>query len=494
MSAIPYIGSRISLISKNEIRYEGILYSIDPKESKVALQNVRSYGTEDRKKEVIPPSNEVYDYIIFRGSEIKDLTVCEAPRQAPIIPDSAILAMPHLAQNQFNNFGGQPNYPNMNIPPNYAQPFAGFNPYYHSFFGFQNMNQQPGQPSQPGQQPGPNQPGPNQPVPNQPGQPSSSSQSTSQPVQAGSAQSKDVKATVAAQSSVPEAKNKVSLVPTSSQDQSPAIQVPSATSTPGSASTPVSAAPTLASSQTPLSQAPSNTSPAVPATTAAESTSTVPASAPTNQDSTPETSGEGQDQGPRYSSRKSNNTQRSPSRGGSAGAGQRGRRGGRYNAPSNGPRVLEEFDFESMNAKFDKVKVAEEISKSSTKEENENVSEEGPHPEVDSTPVEPVAAPSYNKTKSFFDNISCDALDRMSEQNVNDKAKGRKTYQEQRKLDEETFGRSGFSNRGGASRGGRGGRRYYNNNQPRENGTNGRENTTGYRGGDRQSNKGYNRQ
>lgn len=32
-----YLGSRISLISKAEIRYEGILYSVDTIESTVAL-------------------------------------------------------------------------------------------------------------------------------------------------------------------------------------------------------------------------------------------------------------------------------------------------------------------------------------------------------------------------------------------------------------------------------------------------------------------------
>lgn len=95
--AMPYVGSRISLISKSEIRYEGILYVINTEESTIALQNVRSYGTEGRTKPDVPPTDEVYDFIIFRGEDIKDLTVLEGtatkPSQRAVLDDPAVVSV-----------------------------------------------------------------------------------------------------------------------------------------------------------------------------------------------------------------------------------------------------------------------------------------------------------------------------------------------------------------------------------------------------------------
>uniref|UniRef100_A0A1I8A2B4 Protein LSM14 homolog A-like n=1 Tax=Steinernema glaseri TaxID=37863 RepID=A0A1I8A2B4_9BILA len=79
----PYIGSRISLISKLDIRYEGVLYAVDTEQSTIALAKVKSFGTEDRVPgNPIPGREDVYEYIIFKAGDIKDLLVCENPKPA----------------------------------------------------------------------------------------------------------------------------------------------------------------------------------------------------------------------------------------------------------------------------------------------------------------------------------------------------------------------------------------------------------------------------
>lgn len=83
-------------------RYVGTLHEINSENSTVALENVKSYGTEGRRgnpDEEIPPNDQIYDYIVFRGSDVKDLTIVEAPKEnqpppPPQVPnDPAILGV-----------------------------------------------------------------------------------------------------------------------------------------------------------------------------------------------------------------------------------------------------------------------------------------------------------------------------------------------------------------------------------------------------------------
>lgn len=82
-------------------RYVGTLHEINSENSTVALENVKSFGTEGRRgnpDDEIPPNDQIYDYIVFRGSDVKDLTIVEPPKenkpQAPQMPnDPAILGV-----------------------------------------------------------------------------------------------------------------------------------------------------------------------------------------------------------------------------------------------------------------------------------------------------------------------------------------------------------------------------------------------------------------
>lgn len=107
-TGMPELGSKISLISKADIRYEGRLFTVDPQECTIALASVRSFGTEDRETQYpVPAQNQVYDYILFRGSDIKDIRVVNnVPHHPQPLNDPAIMQLsvpPSLGSQQFQS-------------------------------------------------------------------------------------------------------------------------------------------------------------------------------------------------------------------------------------------------------------------------------------------------------------------------------------------------------------------------------------------------------
>jgi hypothetical protein len=110
----------------------------------VFVPPVRSFGTEDRETPYpIMPQPTVYDYILFRGSDIKDIRVVN---NVAIPNDPAIMQM-HLPPGQMPQ---QQNFPPQNFPPGGAGPQMGqFGP----FGGMPGMQQGGNMPPQQAQSP-----------------------------------------------------------------------------------------------------------------------------------------------------------------------------------------------------------------------------------------------------------------------------------------------------------------------------------------------------
>lgn len=89
------IGSRITLISQVDVRYDGVLFSINSKEASIVLREVKCHGTEDRVSDPakkVAPSSVSMPFVSFPGQDIKDLYVHEG--DATSIPEAMPVPQP----------------------------------------------------------------------------------------------------------------------------------------------------------------------------------------------------------------------------------------------------------------------------------------------------------------------------------------------------------------------------------------------------------------
>jgi len=69
-----HIGRNLSIVSKAQIRYTGVLSAVDYENYTLTMSTVRSHGTEDRlAQDFIPPSQTIYPRIEFDAVNIQDL-------------------------------------------------------------------------------------------------------------------------------------------------------------------------------------------------------------------------------------------------------------------------------------------------------------------------------------------------------------------------------------------------------------------------------------
>ncbi|KAK2598133.1 hypothetical protein QQS21_005765 [Conoideocrella luteorostrata] len=509
-----FLGSRISLISKSDIRYIGTLHEINSDESTVSLENVRSFGTEGRRgrpEEEVPPSDQVYEYIVFRGSDVKDLRIEEHPgikeTKAPAMPDDPAIvgktrtrgAPPSQNQNlpPPGTSGFQPQYPPQNNfyggPPPPGSWGRGGGPGQMSGPGFAGVPYPPPPgwfPPGQGFPPGAPAPWTNHQFPPGPGGPPGTDGlqhgGPADPVpdaksSSGADEAKTSPSVPTEPKSLAQGGRQAAGAPNLPVESKPSVEEVKAAATNlnnGQAQTagknnrntrPTPALPLTGPSAKPF-QLPSAGKPAP------NSAKASPAAAPSSvEDATSAARaavavamsqlGNGGSTAMDNLANKVNEMRVNAHRTTPSGRG-RGR-GGRHGGATKVEVPDSDFDFAQSNAKFNKEEIAKEATAG-----GETVESPG-EPIQNEVESETATGDGYNKSRSFFDNISSEAKDRA--ENSGQKPGGREWRGEEQRKNMETFGQGsvdgGYRNyrgrgrgrggrgRGGYNRGGRGGSR-----------------------------------
>ncbi|XP_010568072.1 PREDICTED: protein LSM14 homolog B [Haliaeetus leucocephalus] len=376
-----------------------------PVPSSALLPFLRSFGTEDRPTDrPAPPREEIYEYIIFRGSDIKDITVCEPPKAQHTLPQDPAIVQSSLGSASTSSF--QPHVP--------YSPFRGMPPYsqlaassllsqqYAASLGLEKLVSPPASAaaSSPSSSPSP--------------QPVSEPDMSSEPHQLSSKGAGFPSVHPVRKSPMVEQAVQTGPVDNMNSQKPPPVKV-----TPGVQRN---------GRQVPQGNSKTNVD--------------------TVQAAPVQTQGQVNDENRRPQRRRSGNRRtRNRSRG--------------QNRPTtvkeNTIKFEGDFDFESANAQFNREELDKEFKKKlNFKDDKAETGEEKGDPGVatqnnDGNAEEDLLGPNcyYDKSKSFFDNISSELKS----------SSRRTTWAEERKLNTETFGVSGRFLRGRSFRGGfRGGR------------------------------------
>ncbi|ORZ18622.1 Scd6-like Sm domain-domain-containing protein [Absidia repens] len=448
MSGQDYIGSKISLISLSDIRYVGTLHSINTNDSTVSLENVRSFGTEGRRGnsvDEVAASETVFDFVVFRGSDIKDLQVFEAPVKPaapPPPPPSRTQGMVDPSMRQ-----SLEGYPPPAMNPYMMPPYP---PQAHQAMYWQN-------PMYPGQQP---------PMPPPTSQQQQQQQQPPPPPQ----QHQMPSATsLPAQSPAPSRQAPIPVLDGSLQEQSSAVQSTPTTEQVDQQEIDGAAVENLAKQVSELDVDTKEVNEALLSSQHQKNYRT------------------GRQNNNNY--HRQNNASTSTTNGA---RNQQNDKHQRISIPQS------DFDFESSNAKFRKNDLLKELQKDGDDDDDKHVDNDEKQPHQQPQVEEEVIIPPndedfYNKSKSFFDNISCESKERQDQQDGSFDRRGK--FQEERRLNLETFGQASvdqsrfrnFRGRGGyrgGYRGNRGGGGYYrggNRNNNYNNSNNNRNNAYGHK-------------